>query len=404
MLTVTKSYGLYIHFPWCLQKCPYCDFLSIAATRSEIPHTAYADAVLRELSARHRQLGAVPLHSVFFGGGTPSLWKAAEVGRVLAFVREHFGQIAGPSGEECEVTAECNPTSFSLEYGRQLLEAGINRVSIGVQSLDAERLRFLGRLHDAPGGAQAVKQALEAGIPRVSADLIYGVYGQASQQACEEVALVAGLGVTHLSAYALTIEPGTQFGALHRKKQLPLLADDQVANSFNAVSSTLQDAGFSHYEVSNFAKEGARSRHNVGYWQGEPYIGVGCGAWGTLPAAQPGTQVRYRNTVVPERYLSLRDFPAPSAELTGPALPFQQLEVLGAETLLSERLMLGLRLQEGVSVSQLEQELGVPVLTPQRQKQIDRLRLRGRVELEGDRLRIPHAAWLFADGTIADLL
>ncbi len=400
---VNKTYGVYVHFPWCLQKCPYCDFLSVAAERPQIPQKAYADAVCREVSQRASQLGAVPIHSVFYGGGTPSLWAAEHIGRTLDTICRCFA--AEP---ELEVTVECNPSSFSESYARELVAAGVNRVSLGVQGLEQQRLRFLGRLHDGPQALDAVRAAIAGGVPRVSADLIYGVYQQPTETAVREVRQVAALGVSHLSAYALTIEPGTAFGAQQRKGSLPLAPEDHVAESFQGVSDAMIELGFDHYEISNFGRAGAFSRHNLGYWLGEPYLGIGCGAWGTLAPehSSTGAALRYRNTVVPERYLGSQRWPEPLPDQgrSGPGQLYQQLEPLDAETLLSERLMLGLRLATGVDLEQLEADLGLPVLTPQRRTQIEKLTERGRLVHQGATLRIPRESWLLADGTIAQLL
>jgi oxygen-independent coproporphyrinogen-3 oxidase len=213
---------------------------------------------------------------------------------------------------------------------------------------------------------------------------------------------VALAGVQHLSAYTLTIEPGTRFGAEHRKGRLPLLEEDQVARSFELVDARLSELGFVHYEISNFARPGYESGHNSGYWLGLPYLGLGLGAWGTLPS--PPGALRYRNTVVPERYLSTKHWPEPGEAVTGSGLAYQAFERLSPETLASERLMLGLRLEKGISVAQTERELGVSLLTKERERIFARLIARDRLRLEGDRLFIPKSAWLLADGTIAELL
>src|SRR3954464_389091 len=238
MSSAATELGVYVHFPWCLKKCPYCDFLSVAAERPALPHAAYADSVIAELERRVSTLGDVRLVSVFFGGGTPSLWEPAELGRVLARIR----QLLPNSAADLEVTVECNPTSFDVERGHALRGVGVNRVSIGVQGLSAERLQFLGRLHDVESGLSAVREAIESGMPRVSADFIFGVSGQEADAARREARILSELGTTHLSAYALTIEPGTQFGALARKGKLPLLEEASVADSFLAVEETLEGA------------------------------------------------------------------------------------------------------------------------------------------------------------------
>jgi oxygen-independent coproporphyrinogen-3 oxidase len=392
----SRPLGVYVHFPWCLKKCPYCDFLSVAAARDAIPHRAYADAVLRELGERLPRLGAdYRLETVFFGGGTPSLWATEELGRVLDGIRTAFG---GRSTAEVEVTAECNPTSLDLDKARALAGVGVNRISLGVQGLDAERLEFLGRLHDPSGGLEAARAALSSPMPRVSVDFIFGVAGQTPEQAAAEARTLANLGTTHLSAYALTIEPGTDFGARAKKGRLPLLDEALVADSFDAVDQTLAAAGFEHYEISNFARQGHVSRHNLGYWRGYDYLGLGTGAWGTVTL--PAERVRYRNSPSPERY-QLSAFSAPFEEAAeGCAV----VEPIDAATALRERIMLGLRLAEGFDLEAAAEELGVEALPAERRRALHSLLEKGRVELHGSRLRIPNSHWLFADGIISELL
>ncbi len=368
----------------------------MAAARDAIPHRAYADAVLRDLAARLPRLSAdYRLETIFFGGGTPSLWATEELGRVLSGVLAAF---ADRRASEVEVTAECNPTSLDFDKARALADVGVNRISLGVQGLDAERLAFLGRLHDPDGGVDAARAALRSEMPRVSVDFIFGVAGQTPEQAAAEARSLAGLGTTHLSAYALTIEPGTEFGARAKKGRLPLLDEALVADSFTAVDETLGQAGFDHYEVSNFARLGHVSRHNLGYWRGHDYLGLGTGAWGTVTL--PRGRVRYRNSPSPERYQA-SSFAAPFAEgVEGCAV----IEPIDGETSLRERIMLGLRLAEGFDLEAAANELQVIALPPARQKALDRLLAKGRIELDRRRLRIPKPQWLFADGIISELL
>jgi oxygen-independent coproporphyrinogen-3 oxidase len=332
---------------------------------------------------------------VFVGGGTPSLWEPSELGRVLERLSRHVAL-----DPEVEVTVECNPSSFSDERARQLRAIGVNRISLGVQGLERERLEFLGRLHDGPRALSSVRQAVDAGLPSVSADLIYGVYGQLASRAALEAGAVADAGVGHLSAYALTIEPATAFGARAKRGTLPLLPDDVVAESFTAVHEALEARGLRHYEISNFARPGHECRHNLGYWRGEPYLGLGTGAWGTLPRGSRG--LRYRNTPSAERYLALKAWPDPSPEIPDPA--YHSSEWLDPETRLSERLLLGLRLAEGLDPEQVERELGIPFLDDDRARAIDQLLTRGELALVDGRLRIPLDAWLFADRVIRGLL
>jgi len=387
--------SVYVHFPWCLAKCPYCDFVSYATERASIDHAGYADAVLRELDARARALvdreRPLRIGSVFFGGGTPSLWEPRQLGRVLDAVRARFECDA-----ELEVTVECNPTSLDRDGARALLAEGVNRLSIGTQSLRAEQLTFLGRLHDPDGARAALEIALRSGIPRVSTDLIFGLPGQTPEDARDQADALAALGLSHLSCYQLTIEPGTAFGELARRGRLPRAEDGDVALAFLAVEEALCARGLPHYEISNYARPGEEARHNLGYWHGEEYLGLGCGAFGFLrdDDATPARAVRYRNDVAPERYLAA----SRSAEVVARS---GTREPLDAEAMLRERIMLGLRLSQGFDLRAAGAELGVVGWTRERSRQAEWLVARGRLVRDGDRARIPPAAWLWTDDTAA---
>jgi oxygen-independent coproporphyrinogen-3 oxidase len=294
------------------------------------------------------------------------------------------------------VTVECNPSSLDEDRARALLDVGVNRFSIGVQSLDPERLRFLGRLHDAEGGLAAVRSTLRAGASRVSADLIFGVAGQSPADTRDEALRLLDAGVSHLSAYQLTIEKGTRFGELARRGRLPLADDGAQAEAFLALDETLSAAGMRHYEISNYARPGEEARHNLGYWRGNEYLGVGCAAYGYARAESTG--VRWRNATRPERYVSASD-PAPLDGM-GAETPAEQLD---AETLLRERIMLGLRTADGVDLAEAARPLGVEGWTDRRARTAADLRAKGRLVREGDVARIPPRAWLWADDTAARL-
>ena len=395
---------MYVHFPWCIKKCPYCDFLSVPSARKDIPHEQYADALISEIAQRRAELGPQQVRSIFFGGGTPSLWRVRELGRVLRAILGAFDTELGArdgSNPAPEITVECNPGSLGYDTARALLDVGVNRLSIGVQGLDDERLRFLGRWHDAERALTAVREAVRSGMPRVSADLIFGVAGQSPESAAEEARRLVELGLNHLSSYALTIEPQTAFGALARKGRLPLAPEPAVADSFLAVDEALASVGLEHYEISNFARQGQRSEHNLGYWRGLDYVGLGCGAWGTVTRA--GGRFRYRNRPQPQGYM---DTACGLGEL-GP-LPTRQLEseseLLSPEVQLIESLMLGLRLAEGVDVERAAARTGAPLWTAARRRSVQRLVERGRLLQEGPRWSIPKPSWLFADGIISELL
>ncbi len=394
-----ETLGIYVHFPYCLQKCPYCDFLSIPSERQEIPHRAYADAVIAELALRADVVQGLPLRSIFFGGGTPSLWRPEELGRVLSAILERFPHRT----ETLEITAECNPSSFDDRVAQGLKTAGINRISLGVQSLNAERLKFLGRLHDAQGALTALAHAQSAGFPAVSADFIFGVAGQSALQAVEEIETLSATGIKHLSAYALTIEPGTQFGELSRRGRLPLLGEDQVADSFAGIEALLATKGLQHYEISNYAQPGSEARHNLGYWRGDAYLGLGTGAWGTVPTAQG--RVRYRNTPAVERYLT---FPAARSDepLWQVSPRVAVIEPLSGEVRLKEALMLGLRLAEGIDCADIEFRTKTPFWTRDRRSSFEKWRARGALRLDDDsgRLVLARSHWLVADRVIGELM
>lgn len=366
----------YVHFPWCLKKCPYCDFASGAIRRDQVQHRAYTDAIRRELE--HRAPARRPLVSVFFGGGTPSLWAPKELGRALEAVREAFD-----ADEDIEVTVECNPTSIDAERAAALRDVGVNRLSIGVQSLDDDHLRFLGRLHNADGALKALRQATSV-MPRVSADLMFGMPGQSAEAFEQELQRILETGVEHISAYALTIEPDTQFGALHRKGRLQLAPEDDFAETFLRSRAVLAAAGFEHYEVSNYAQVGATSRHNQHYWRGADYLGLGTGAVGAMDGR------RYRNDPSPEAYLR-----APHA-----AEVFE--EYLAPEDRVREALMLGLRTREGVELAALRTRTGLD-LRHGRERVIERRVQSGDLRLDGDRLTVPPDRWLHLDAIVTDL-
>jgi oxygen-independent coproporphyrinogen-3 oxidase len=375
------STSAYVHFPWCLQKCPYCDFASATIRRPEVPHTQYADAVLRELELRAPVSGAGPLESVFFGGGTPSLWEPRELGRVLRGIRNLFGS----NDEDLEITVECNPSSLDQRRAADLHEVGITRLSIGVQSLDAQRLRYLGRLHDGPGALAAVRGALSE-VPRVSADLMFGMPEQAPDDFLTEVAQLLELGLTHLSVYALTIEPQTQFGELYRKGRLKVAKEDAYADTFLACEALLAEHGFEHYEVSNYAQPGQTSRHNQHYWRGGDYLGLGCAAVGCVDRR------RTRNRKEPAKYFAATDISTLEDER----------EELDAQAIVREGLMLGLRTTEGVNLRELEARAGVDPKRG-RERALAKGLEQGRLTVDGERLRVPRGHWLQLDGIVTDL-
>ncbi|MFW6066798.1 MAG: radical SAM family heme chaperone HemW [Myxococcota bacterium] len=382
--------SVYVHFPWCLSKCPYCDFATRAVDAQEVLHERYADAVLRELEARAPALHDRRLVSVFFGGGTPSLWDPGALARVLSGVRAAFQA----ETEELEVTVECNPSSLDGAKAAALHRAGVNRLSLGVQSLDDAHLSHLGRRHDAATAVRAVREA-RSEMPRVSADLMFGMPGQTPATLAREARRLLDLGLGHVSAYALTIEPGTRFGELHRKGKLPVADDDTYADLFEALAHTFAEAGLAHYEVSNYARPGEEARHNLHYWRGGDYLGLGAAAVGCT-VGTPGHARRWRNQPDPRRYME-----APVGG--GPAAFEAWEEHLDAETLVREALMLGLRTREGLDLEATRVRAGADPEAPPRDAALRRATARGDLLREAGRLRVPQDRWLRLDAIVADL-
>jgi oxygen-independent coproporphyrinogen-3 oxidase len=383
MSSPASKTSVYVHFPWCARKCPYCDFATEPIRTASLPHAAYADAVLRELQSRADSLQGRTLSSVFFGGGTPSLWAPEALGRTLRGILGAFDAVS----EDLEVTVECNPSSLTRQQAALLHEAGVGRLSIGVQSLRDDHLRFLGRLHD---GAQALVALRDAAaeVPRVSADLMFGMPGQSMQELAEDIDRIAQAGVRHVSAYALTIEEKTLFGSLQRAGKLRVASDEEYAELFEGARGCFGALGWSHYEVSNYAAEGQESRHNLHYWRGGAYVGLGAAAVGCLDEA-PGRARRWRNEPNPRRYL------------TGETLE-PEVEELGPEEIIRESLMLGLRTLEGMDLEATRQRADRDPETG-RERAIAQAIERGHLVREASRLRVPQRHWLKLDGIVRDL-
>lgn len=356
----------------------------------EIPHEAYAAAVAHELSLRAPWLGSASLDTVFFGGGTPSLWSTPALGHVLAAITRTFGNSAR------EVTVECNPTSLDEDKARALRDVGVTRVSIGVQSLRQQHLRYLGRLHDDAQARRAVHSAAKIAGLRVTADLMFGMPDQSERELIEDARALIDLGARHLSAYALTIEPATRFGELAKKGRLPKLPDDDVAVLFEAMDRLADELSMEHYEVSNYAFEGERGQHNEAYWRGEHYLGLGAGAVGCTPRPDASI-VRYKNHYTTRdgvaRYLD--------AHARG-ALPDEETEVLSAQDRVREGLMLGLRTSDGADLRALRDRVGVDPREG-RERAIEKAVARGWITDDGQRLRVVRDKWLVADDIVSSL-
>lgn len=326
-------FAVYVHFPFCLSKCPYCDFASTVA--KEVPEQRYTRAVKRELELRAAGLEAREVEAIFIGGGTPSLWSPSSVADVLAELARRFTLAEG-----CEITLEANPGAADASRFSGYLGAGVNRLSIGVQSFDGRTLGRLGRAHDGAMARRAIEAARQAGFANVSADFIYGVEGQTLDDVRRDAEAAVTLGTEHLSAYALTLDAESLAEEVPLAKRLAqgevsLPDDETVVQMQRVVRDVYGAAGLERYEISNYAKPGLHSRHNASYWTGGDWLALGVGATGSLGST------RYANHRSAERYFT---------EVEAGRRPERATELLTTQERFEERVAMGLRLAVGLDL------------------------------------------------------
>ena len=338
--------ALYLHWPWCVRKCPYCDFNSHAIPQG-LDEVAYVDLVLRDLSHWIGRTEGRPISSVFIGGGTPSLMSGHAVDKLLSGANRMFGFTS-----DCEITLEANPGTTDESRFKAFKSAGVNRISIGVQSFMNEKLQTLGRIHSSDDARRAAQHAGEV-FGNFNLDLMFALPGETHDEVATEVETAVQLGATHLSFYQLTIEPGTAFA-----KRLPagLPDDDTCADMSDLVIERLTSAGFDHYEVSGYAKPGKRCRHNLNYWQFGDYLAAGAGAHGKLTTREG--ILREVREMSPRRY-------AEKVKSVGHACAEKAL--IDSEDLPFEFMLNVLRLTEGVPATLFEARTGLALsaLAPQ---------------------------------------
>jgi oxygen-independent coproporphyrinogen III oxidase len=335
-------FSLYIHVPFCRRKCPYCDFYSLPATGRAL--AAYPALLCRHLELTAKEGWPGPVGTVFFGGGTPSLLAPAAIATVLAAIERHFDLAA-----DAEISLEANPGTVSPDSLAGYRAAGVNRLSLGVQSLDPGQLLTLGRLHGRTEGVQAVRWARQAGFASLSLDLIFALPGQTLAGVAEELAGFLALEPDHLSCYGLTAEPDTPFQHRVHRGELQLPDDGFYADAFLLLHEGLHQHGFNHYEIANYARPGHACRHNLGYWQRRPCLGIGAGAhsfdergWG-------------------ERLAVPNDLAAYRAALHGRQEPARRIESFDRCGAMSETLYLGLRTAQGVDDAAFAARFGCSV-------------------------------------------
>jgi oxygen-independent coproporphyrinogen-3 oxidase len=377
MTATGEPLALYVHWPFCVSKCPYCDFNS--HVRAQIDQDAWREALLADLAHEAKHLPGRTLTSIFFGGGTPSLMEASTVAAIIEAARARW-KAAG----DIEITLEANPNSVEAARFADLAAAGVNRLSLGVQSFDDESLRFLGRAHSAAEGLAALDVAQKQ-FPRVSFDLIYALPGDTEEGWSRTLQRALSLGTTHLSLYQLTIEPGTRFASKVARHDFEPLDSDRAASLYELTDEMTSAAGLPAYEISNHAAPGAESRHNLTYWRYRDYSGIGPGAHGRRTGMRT---VRHRK---PENFLSalLRNGNGLAEE-----------EALTVQEAADEALVMGLRLREGIDADALKKRFGKAIVDRTR---VERLVESGHLEKDGARIALTASGRLVLDRVLAEI-
>lgn len=376
-----ENIALYVHWPFCVSKCPYCDFNS--HVRESVDQDIWRDALLKDLAHEAELLPDRRISSIFFGGGTPSLMPPATVAAVIAEADKRWGL-----SSDCEITLEANPNSIEVANFPVLADAGVNRISIGVQSFDARVLQFLGRAHSGEEARRAISAA-QAHFARVSFDLIYARPDQTMAAWEAELREALAFGTGHLSLYQLTIETGTRFATLAAKGDLVIPDGDSAADLFDLTQELTAAAGLPRYEVSNHARIGEESRHNLTYWRYGDYAGVGPGAHGRRL-----TQATERHKK-PENFIS-------AVERNGHGLKVEQ--DLPPHERATEAMLMGLRLTEGLDLARVERRSGLPRGAFFDASAAARLARQGLVRHEGDRLTVTDDGILLLDSLLSELV
>ena len=376
------GFGVYVHWPFCAAKCPYCDFNS-HVRHQPVDQPRFVQAFLKEMATMRRLTGSRTVTSIFMGGGTPSLMAPETVDAILNGIARHWHV---PDG--IEITLEANPSSVEAERFRGYRAAGVNRVSLGVQALNDRDLKFLGRLHDVADALKAIRLARDI-FPRMSFDLIYARPNQTVEDWDRELKEAVSYAVDHLSLYQLTIEEGTPFYGLHKAGKLVVPDGEQSAVLYEATQEITEREGMPAYEVSNHARPGSESRHNLTYWRYGDYIGIGPGAHGRLTTG--GAKIATATERKPEGWLEL-------VEAEGHGMVDQEL--LEREAQADELLLMGLRLKEGVDLARWQSLSGRDPDPDREQFLIEH----GCIERLGNsRLRCTPAGMLILDAVVADL-
>lgn len=370
--------ALYVHWPFCVSKCPYCDFNS--HVRASVDQVAWREALLADLAHEARLLGGKQLTSIFFGGGTPSLMEPATVEAVIASACSHW-----KPADDIEITLEANPNSVETARFADLASAGVNRVSLGLQSFDDRALAFLGRAHSAFEGFAALDTA-QRRFHRVSFDLIYALPGDTEDSWSATLAQALSLGTKHLSLYQLTIEPGTRFASMAARSEFEPLDTEAAALLYELTDAMTSSAGMPAYEISNYARIGHQSRHNLTYWRYDDYAGIGPGAHGRRLEMRT---VRHKK---PENFLS-------ALRRNGHGI-VEEASLSPSESV-DEALVMGLRLSEGIDVAAIAKRFSMPEVVDWRRA--EKLVASGHLSCAGTRIALTPKGRLLLDHILGEV-
>ena len=370
--------SLYIHIPWCVKKCPYCDFNSHQITE-ELPEKVYVQALLKDLEAELPAIWGRRLESIFIGGGTPSVFSADAINTLLSGLRALL-----PLRPSMEITMEANPGTFEQERFKAYREAGINRLSIGVQSFNAEHLTALGRIHDNKEAIQASHIAKQAGFDNFNIDLMFGLPKQNTAQALNDLQQAIDCQPSHISWYQLTLEPNTLF---HHAPPALIPSNDDLWDMQEQGQKLLAQSGFSQYEVSAYAKNNQRSQHNMNYWEFGDYVGIGAGAHGKI-SAPDGSIQRYSKYRQPKQYMD--------QAIKGTARSFE--EQLEKENLPFEFMLNALRLKQGVDINLFEERTYLPF--KQIEKKLKKAIQKDLIEENNQIIKTTSNGWNFLNDTV----
>ncbi len=370
--------GVYLHIPYCRKACHYCNFHFSTSLQTK---NEFVEALLKEIEWRKDYIAGQPIDTIYFGGGTPSLLEIDELEKITGKLRSHY-----LVSDAAEITLEANPDDITGEKVRNWKSLGINRLSMGIQSFYEEDLQWMNRAHDASQALNCIDLAQNNGIDNITIDLIYGTPTLSDEKWEANLDRAIALGIPHLSCYALTVEPRTALDALIRKKKLEDVDPEKQAGQFTMLMEKMDDSGFEHYEISNFAKPGYRSRHNSAYWSGAHYLGLG-------PSAHSFNGVsRQWNLANNALYISAMKNEQPAEEM----------ELLTLAQQANEYIMTALRTMEGLDLAVFEERFGLK-WREEIEKNVDRYIKSGKVELRAQHLVLSRAGKLFADGIAADL-